>query len=118
MISQASKLLNVGRRSVERAREVLQHGDEALVEAVEAGHVSVTDAANVVDKPKPIQQAALDAVRAGNAKTLVRAAERLEPREEPEGTSAIAPRSLSLPGRMRRDPLADRRAGWFCRPSS
>jgi len=80
-ISQASKLLNVGCRSVERAREVLEHGDQALVDAVEAGDVSVTDAAKVVDKPKPIQQAALDAVRAGNAKTLVKAAKRLEPRE-------------------------------------
>ncbi|HVC94219.1 MAG TPA: ParB N-terminal domain-containing protein [Pirellulales bacterium] len=92
-IPQAAELLNVGRRSVSRAREILQHGDQALVDAVEAGEVSVTDAANVVDKPKPIQQAALDAVRAGKAKTLVKAAERLEPKEESEGTSAIGPRT-------------------------
>jgi hypothetical protein len=69
----------------------LQHGDQALVDAVEVGEVSVTDAASVVDKPKPIQQAALDAVKSGNAKTLLKAAEKLEPSEQPEGASAADP---------------------------
>ena len=88
---QAAELLNVGRRSVSRAREVLRHGDQVLVDAVEAGEVSVTDAASIVDKPKPIQQAALDAVRSGNAKTLLKAAKKLEPSEQPEGASAADP---------------------------
>jgi len=87
-ISQAAELLNVGRRSVLRAREVLEHGAESLVAAVEAGQVSVADAAHVAQKAKPIQQAALDAVRSGKAKTLVKAAERIEPREQAEGTGA------------------------------
>jgi len=69
-ISQAAELLNVGRRSVLRAREVLEHGAESLVAAVEAGQVSVADAAHVAQKAKPIQQAALDAVRSGKGTVL------------------------------------------------
>ncbi|HVC98316.1 MAG TPA: hypothetical protein VND64_31895 [Pirellulales bacterium] len=92
-ISQAAELLNVGRRSVNRARDVLEHGDATLVEAVEAGHVSVADAAEVVDKPKPIQQAALDAVRSGKAKTLVKAAEKIEPSEHAHDTRAFGRRT-------------------------
>ncbi|HEV3005049.1 MAG TPA: hypothetical protein VGX78_11340 [Pirellulales bacterium] len=75
---QAAELLNVGERSVRRAREVLEYGDETLVAAVEAGDVSVTDAAKIVAKPKSVQQAAVDRVKAGEAKTLAAAAKRIE----------------------------------------
>jgi ParB-like chromosome segregation protein Spo0J len=44
-IEVAAKLLNVGRASVERARQVLAKGDPSLIEAVEQGETSVTDAA-------------------------------------------------------------------------
>jgi hypothetical protein len=74
----AARLLNVGRRSIARAREVLVHGDTTLVAAVEAGQVSVWDAAKIVRKPKNIQQAALAAVQSGEAKTLALAARKLE----------------------------------------
>jgi len=74
----AARLLNVGRRSITRAREVLVHGDTALVAAVEAGEVSVWDAAKIVRKPKNIQQAALAAVQSGEAKTLAGAVKKLE----------------------------------------
>jgi hypothetical protein len=45
-IDTASKLLNVGRASINRARKVLATGDPALVAAVEQGTASVTAAAN------------------------------------------------------------------------
>jgi hypothetical protein len=40
--SDAANMLNVGKRSVERAREVLDEGTPELVQAVEAGRVSVS----------------------------------------------------------------------------
>src|SRR5215813_1397283 len=45
-IDVASKLLNVGRASIDRARKVLAIGDPKLVAAVEQGQVSVSAAAN------------------------------------------------------------------------
>lgn len=49
---EAAELLNVGKRSVERAREVLDEGAPELVEAVQAGRVSVSAAADVASLPK------------------------------------------------------------------
>jgi ParB-like chromosome segregation protein Spo0J len=40
--AEAAKLLNVGERSVERARQVLAKGDPSLIDAVEQGETSVT----------------------------------------------------------------------------
>jgi len=45
-IDVASKLLNVGRASIDRARKVLAVGDAKLIEAVEQGKVSVSAAAS------------------------------------------------------------------------
>jgi hypothetical protein len=44
-IEVAAKLLNVGRASVERAKQVLAKGDPSLIEEVEQGETTVTDAA-------------------------------------------------------------------------
>lgn len=44
-IEVASKLLNVGRASIERAKQVLAKGDPSLIEQVERGEITVTDAA-------------------------------------------------------------------------
>lgn len=43
----AAEMLNVGERSVRRAREVTEKGSPTLVQAVERGHVSVSAAADV-----------------------------------------------------------------------
>src|SRR6516165_1381538 len=49
--ARAAKLLNVGKRSVERAVEVRDHGAPDLVQAVEKGKVSVSAAADVATLP-------------------------------------------------------------------
>lgn len=54
--SEAAALLNVGKRTVERACEVTDHGVPALVAAVEQGRVSVSAAADVATLPK-VEQA-------------------------------------------------------------
>lgn len=53
--SNAASLLNVSRSGVQRAREVLDEGDESLVKAVERGTVSVSAAADVASLPKAEQ---------------------------------------------------------------
>jgi N6-adenosine-specific RNA methylase IME4/ParB-like chromosome segregation protein Spo0J len=55
-IGRASDLLNVGERTVARAREVQEHGAPELVRAVERGEVSVSAAADVAILPKAEQQ--------------------------------------------------------------
>ncbi len=55
-IGRASELLNVGERSVARAREVIDHGAPELQHAVEWGMVSVSAAANVATLPATEQR--------------------------------------------------------------
>lgn len=52
----AAALLNVGKRSVERARSVIDKGSPELVHAVESGKVAVSVAAKIADLP-PERQA-------------------------------------------------------------
>jgi len=57
--AEAADLLNVGKRSVERAAEVHDHGTPELVQAVEHGDVSVSAAAEVATLPEPEQRETL-----------------------------------------------------------
>jgi N6-adenosine-specific RNA methylase IME4/ParB-like chromosome segregation protein Spo0J len=50
-IGRSSELLNVGERSIARAREVLEHGAPELQHAVERGDISVAAAADVATVP-------------------------------------------------------------------
>ncbi len=52
---QAAELLNVGRASVQRAREVRESGAPEVVQAVERGELAVSAAAQIVDLPQEIQ---------------------------------------------------------------
>lgn len=52
---EAAAMLNVGKRSVERAREVIDNGAPELVQAVERGEVSVSAAATIAEIDKPLQ---------------------------------------------------------------
>lgn len=87
--SQAAGILNVSTRSVATAAKILQQGDEKLIDAVDAGTVAVSDAAAVVDLPKPKQRRAVERVRSGRSRT-VRQAARDEAAEESRDESPAA----------------------------
>jgi hypothetical protein len=55
----AAEQLQVGRRSVQRAREVIEHGADELREAVESGEVSVSAAAAIARTMTPDEQTAI-----------------------------------------------------------
>lgn len=71
--NQAATQLDVSRSSVQRAKQVVEHGSKALQQAVEAGDVPLKKAAAVVDLPKSEQ------LKAATEKPPV---EELEPDEE------------------------------------
>ena len=85
--SQAAEMLNVGKRSVERARAVIDEGASELIAEVEQGRISVSAAADVATLPKPQQaeivargeKEILEAAKQIRAeKAEVRRAERIE----------------------------------------
>src|SRR5262249_16770027 len=85
--AKAATLLNVGKRSVERAVEVRDHGAPELVQAVERGNVSVSAAADIatqsVDEQREIvargEREILEAARSIRAKKAEqRRAERID----------------------------------------
>ena len=83
-IRQAAEVAGSSERSAFRAEKVIEHGAKAVVQAVTAGDVSVSDAAAVADLPKSEQTEALKLVRDGKAKTLKAAAEMKDEPTPPE----------------------------------
>ena len=78
--SQAAEQLGVTVDRVKDAKAVLADGSKALVEAMKAGEVTVSDAAKIVDLPKAEQTAAVKAVASGEAKTVTAAAKPKKPK--------------------------------------
>ncbi len=64
-IGRASDLLNVGERSVARAREVIDRGAPELVDAVEQGKIAVSLASKFLKKPAADQLAIVKKVEEG-----------------------------------------------------
>ena len=62
---EAADLLNVARRSVQRARVVLDTGEPQLVEAVEQGQIAVSQAVKVAKAPAKTQRKVVTKVKAG-----------------------------------------------------
>jgi N6-adenosine-specific RNA methylase IME4/ParB-like chromosome segregation protein Spo0J len=102
--ARAAELLNVGKRSVERAADVRDHGAPELQHAVERGDVSVSAAADVATMPQADQREIVargerEILRAASEirarRTEVRRAERIQRLAEiSRGNEA-----LDLPGR-------------------
>lgn len=95
---EAAQLLNVGKRSVERAREVLDHGSGELIAAVESGRVSVSAAADVAELPMPVQS---DIVARGEREILQAAKrireQRVEENRERRAAEKAAAVAIPLP---------------------
>lgn len=83
----AAKLLNVSRRSVQRATEVRDHGIPQLQEEVEAGRVSVTAAAEVARLPAEQQEK----IVSGGRKQIIEAAQTVK-KEKPKHSPAMRER--------------------------
>jgi len=76
-IGRASELLNVGERSVARAREVQEYGAPELIHAVEQGAVSVSAAADVAMLPQQNQRE----IVARGEREILRAAQEIRARK-------------------------------------
>jgi hypothetical protein len=79
----AAKMLNVPKRSVQKAVVVLKHGMPELIKAVEQGEIRVSAAAQVATAPVAVQQAA---VAAGPKAVQAEAKQIREAKPEPNVT--------------------------------
>lgn len=82
---EAAKKFGVGVKQIERAKAVMEHGTPELQEAMRTELVSVTDAASIAKEPPEVQRAALEKVRAKEAKTLAAAVAGMRPAIEDAG---------------------------------
>ena len=90
----ASELTGVPVRTIEKAKAVLEHGTPKLQQAVRDGTVSVTDAAAVATEAPAVQDAAVQAVKGGMAKTAKQAAAANGKRKPKSGTLVFDDRSI------------------------
>jgi N6-adenosine-specific RNA methylase IME4/ParB-like chromosome segregation protein Spo0J len=103
--AEAAQLLNVGKRSVERAKEVHELGAPELQAAVERGQVSVSAAADIASRPQDEQREIIargereileHAKRIRGERAFARRAEKLAE------TSKLAKRNKTLPAGERK----------------
>lgn len=87
----AAKMLNVSVDSIQRARQVQDHGAPALVAAVEAGTVAVSTAAAIATLPEPEQAA----VVAAGEKAILREAKEIKQRKQAEKRGATEGKALA-----------------------
>ncbi len=113
---------SIPERTMERAAVVVDHAPKEVIDAVNAGDVSLSDAAAVATLPKAEQKAALKEVKGGKAKTLKAAATPKQPKPVKSGTQKTDVRVFQqwddLFGKLKRasDRLNDDgRGGKFCR---
>jgi hypothetical protein len=77
-IKKSAKKSGADRKTQRAARAVVEEGTPALNDAVKSGKVTASDAAKVVDQPPETQDAAVEAVTSGKAKTVVAAVKDIE----------------------------------------
>ena len=65
----AAEIMGTSERSAERAAVILADAEPEVIEAVDAGIITVTDAAGIVDASPAVQRKAVEQVRSGKAKT-------------------------------------------------
>jgi ParB-like chromosome segregation protein Spo0J len=89
-LDEAAKRLNVGRRSIQRARVVLDKGIPELQTAVETGQVSVSAAAEIATKPQEEQRKIMQ----GGKQTIGKATKAIRAnktkKRKPNGAVAMA----------------------------
>jgi hypothetical protein len=90
--AKAAKLLNVKKRRVERAREVVDHGVPDLVTAVERGEVPVAPAAEFAKATPPLDQQR-QIVEAGSAAAAVKAS-RADVKAKADRAAAKVPKPM------------------------
>lgn len=102
-IGRASELLNVGERSVARAREVLDAGSPALRDAVERGEASVSAAAEIAQRPHAEQAEIVACGRAEIVRmaNVFREEDMRRRREKRDGAAAALRASEADPARER-----------------
>src|SRR5262249_40334290 len=86
----AAELLNVGKRSVERAVDVREHGAPELQQAVERGNVSVSAAADIATQPIDEQRE----IVARGEREILEAAKQLRARQM-EGRNSVRIQKLA-----------------------
>lgn len=74
-IEKAAEMMNVSPKAVKRAKKVDAKGTEAVKQAVDDKTITLTDAAKLAAQPPEVQDAAVDKVRKGKAKTATEAAQ-------------------------------------------
>ena len=103
----AAELMNVSRRSTQRAAAI--KNDPDLAPAVERGHVTVADAYQVRDEPAEVKRRAVETVEAGEAPTLAGAVKRIKQEEAREQAIADATNTPTVPN-LRAAPIGELKA--------